>query len=64
MLDKVPGDLVAEHNRQTKMIPHFFTEKATMKLSSAILLAVVCKWRGVREDGGCLHRQESRGVSQ
>ena len=29
-----------EHKRRTKVIPHFFTEEAAMKLSFAVLLAV------------------------
>ena len=36
-----------EHKRRTKVIPHFFTEEAAMKLSFAVLLAVAKKWRGV-----------------
>ena len=28
-----------EHKRRTKVIPHFFTEEAAMKLSFAVLLA-------------------------
>ena len=43
-----------EHKRRTKVIPHFFTEEAAMKLSFAVLLAVANKWRGVRMD--CLRR--------
>jgi putative transposase len=39
-----------EHKRRTKVIPHFFTEQAAMKLSFAVLLAVAGKWRGVRMD--------------
>ena len=39
-----------EHKRRTKVIPHFFTEEAAMKLSFAVLLAVAGKWRGVRMD--------------
>ena len=39
-----------EHKRRTKVIPHFFTEEAAMKLSFAVLLAVANKWRGVRMD--------------
>ncbi len=39
-----------EHKRRTKVIPHFFTEEAAMKLSDAVLLAVTNKWRGVRMD--------------
>ena len=39
-----------EHKRRTKVIPHFFTEEAAMKLSYAVLLAVANKWRGVRMD--------------
>ena len=39
-----------EHKRRTKVIPHFFTEQAAMKLSFAVLLATANKWRGVRMD--------------
>ena len=39
-----------EHRRRTKVIPHFFTEEAAMKLSYAVLLAVANKWRRVRMD--------------
>ena len=39
-----------EHKRRTKVIPHFFTEAAALKLSFAVLLAVTNKWRGVRMD--------------
>ena len=39
-----------EHKRRTKVIPHFFTEEAAMKLSFAVLLAVANKWHGVRMD--------------
>ena len=39
-----------EHKRRTKVIPHFFTEKAALKLTYAVLLAVANKWRGVRMD--------------
>ncbi len=39
-----------EHKRRTKVIPHFFTEEAAMKLSYAVLLAVANKWRGVKMD--------------
>ena len=35
---------------RTKVIPHFFTEQAAMKLSFAVLLATANKWRGVRMD--------------
>lgn len=39
-----------ENKRRTKVIPHFFTEKAALKLTYAVLLAVANKWRGVRMD--------------
>jgi putative transposase len=39
-----------ENKRRTKVIPHFFTEKAALKLTYAVLLAVASKWRGVRMD--------------
>jgi hypothetical protein len=39
-----------ENKRRTKVIPHFFTEKAALKLSYAVLLAVSNKWRGLRID--------------
>lgn len=39
-----------ENRRRTKVIPHFFTEKAALKLSYAVLLAVSNKWRGLRMD--------------
>jgi putative transposase len=39
-----------ENKRRTKVIPHFFTEKAAVKLTYAVLLAVASKWRGVRMD--------------
>lgn len=39
-----------EHKRRTKVIPHFFSEKAALKLTYAVLLAVANKWRGVRMD--------------
>jgi len=39
-----------EHKRRTKVIPHFFTEKAALKLSYATLLAVSNKWRGLKID--------------
>jgi len=44
------GKPLGEHKRRTKVIPHFFTEEAAMKLSFAVLLAVTNKWRGVRMD--------------
>jgi transposase-like protein len=39
-----------ENKRRTKVIPHFFTDKAALKLTYAVLLAVANKWRGVRMD--------------
>ena len=39
-----------ENRRRTKVIPHFFTEKAALKLTYAVLLAVSNKWRGLRMD--------------
>ena len=40
------------------MIPHFFTEKAAMKLSYATLLAVTKKWRGLNMDAFTAGRLE------
>ena len=39
-----------EHKSRTKILPHFFTEEAAMKLSFAVLLSVAEKWLGVRMD--------------
>jgi transposase-like protein len=39
-----------EKKRRTKVIPHFFTEKAAIKLVFATMLAVTAKWRGIRMD--------------
>ena len=39
-----------EKKRRTKVIPHFFTEKAALKLSYATMLAVSNKWRGLTMD--------------
>lgn len=40
--------LFGENRRRVKVIPHFFDEKAGMKLVYATLLASSKKWRGVR----------------
>jgi len=42
--------LFGEKKRRSKVIPHFFQEKAAMKLAWAVLLAASRKWRGVRID--------------
>lgn len=47
-----------ETKRRTKVIPHFFTEKAAMKLSYATLLAVANKWRGIKMDAFTATRLE------
>jgi len=47
-----------ETKRRTKVIPHFFTEKAAMKLSYATLLAVANKWRGINMDAFTARRLE------
>jgi transposase-like protein len=39
-----------EKKRRTKVIPHFFTEKAAIKLVYATMLATTVKWRGIRMD--------------
>ena len=52
-----------EHKRRTKVIPHFFTEEAAMKLSFAVLLAVANKWRGVRMDVFSLGKSRSFATS-
>ena len=44
LLERTFGEL----KRRTKVIPHFFTEQAAIKLSFAVLLATASKWRGVR----------------
>ena len=46
LLERTFGEL----KRRSKVIPHFFTEKAALKLTYAVLLAVANKWRGVRMD--------------
>ena len=53
-----------EHKRRTKVIPHFFTEEAAMKLSFAVLLAVANKWRGVRMDVFAARKVEELRKSQ
>lgn len=40
--------LFGENRRRVKVIPHFFAEKAGMKLVYATLLAASAKWRGVK----------------
>lgn len=47
-----------ETKRRTKVIPHFFTEKAAMKLGYATLLAVTKKWRGLNMDAFTAGRLE------
>jgi transposase-like protein len=47
-----------EKKRRTKVIPHFFTEKAAMKLGYATLLAVTKKWRGLTIDAFTQSRLE------
>lgn len=42
--------LFGEKKRRTKVIPHFFKEKAAMKLVWAVLVAASQKWRGVTMD--------------
>lgn len=42
--------LFGENRRRVKVIPHFFAEKAALKLVYATLLAASKKWRGVRMD--------------
>jgi len=42
--------LFGENRRRVKVIPHFFAEKAGMKLIYATLLAASKKWRGVKMD--------------
>jgi transposase-like protein len=40
--------LFGENRRRVKVIPHFFAEKAGMKLVYATMLAASAKWRGVK----------------
>ena len=40
--------LFDENRRRVKVIPHFFVEKAGMKLVYATMLAASAKWRGVK----------------
>jgi len=47
-----------ETKRRTKVIPHFFHEKAAIKLSYATLLAVAGKWRGITMDAFTTTRLE------
>jgi putative transposase len=47
-----------ETKRRTKVIPHFFSEKAAIKLSYATLLAVAGKWRGITMDAFTTRRLE------
>ena len=42
--------LFGENRRRVKVIPHFFSENAGMKLMYATILAASRKWRGVRMD--------------
>jgi transposase-like protein len=42
--------LFKENRRRIKVMPHFFAEKAGMKLVYATLLATSQKWRGGRMD--------------
>jgi transposase-like protein len=50
-----------EKKRRTKVIPHFFTEKAALKLSYATMLAVSNRWRGLTMDAFTVGRiQELR----
>ena len=53
-LERTFGEL----KRRTKVIPHFFTEQAAIKLSFAVLLATASKWRGVRMDVFTIRRIE------
>jgi transposase-like protein len=50
--------MFGETKRRTKVIPHFFTEKAAMKLAYATLLAVANKWRGINMDAFTARRLE------
>ena len=54
LLERTFGEL----KRRTKVIPHFFTEQAAIKLSFAVLLATASKWRGVRMDVFTIRRIE------
>jgi transposase-like protein len=47
-----------EQKRRTKVIPHFFTEKAALKLSYATMLAASQKWRGINMDAFTASRIE------
>ena len=47
-----------EKKRRTKVIPHFFSEKAALKLSYATMLAVSNKWRGLTMDAFTAERIE------
>ncbi len=40
--------LFGENRRRVKVIPHFFAEKAGLKLVYAAMLAASKKWRGVK----------------
>jgi transposase-like protein len=42
--------LFGENRRRVKVIPHFFAEKAGLKLVYATMLAASKKWRGVKMD--------------
>ena len=55
LLERTFGEL----KRRTKVIPHFFTEQAAIKLSFAVLLATASKWRGGK-DGWFSQSGESR----
>ena len=54
LLERTFGEL----KRRTKVIPHFFTEQAAIKLSFAVLLATASKWRSVRMDVFTIRRIE------
>ena len=47
--DEPPGAIVWR-GRRVKVIPHFFAEKAGMKLVYATMLAASAKWRGGEDD--------------
>ena len=55
LLERTFGEL----KRRTKVIPHFFTEQAAIKLSFAVLLATASKWRGVRMDVFTIRRMRN-----
>lgn len=55
MLERTFG----EKKRRTKVIPHFFTENAALKLSYATMLAVSNKWRGLAMDAFTAARIDS-----